>query len=414
MDVSEFFQPSPPDAPPEPIPALVTSSARMMGPGPGAYQTRTDISQIPKITIHRRLEDKLFVNDAPYSNIPSCIGQGKKWSFKGRPQESIEPGIGPDYMPKAFGSDVPAQTFGRRINVNVVNDTPGPGEYKISSPFGDPSKGASFHGPNERSLNRHSLDTPGPAAYSPKLPSTSKRGYMGRRVYYEKTDETPGPGSYKTPQAISPNRDKGYLGKRIDAKMEGFGPGPGAYNLDQSIIHRTPRITMKGRTGLTVETNQAGYHNIRGSSDMPKYSLRSRINIENSDSTPGPCYIPAAFGKDAAKPSISPRLKPLRLAEIGPGPGEYTVGSYFGKYAQKSTFHGPRERTITKGSDGPSPAEYYPDYRAVKGGPKGISIGRRINMDRNDQSAPYYNIPSTLRGPSYTMRSRPKLDVAYV
>ena len=410
--MSDFFEPLPPDAPPEKIPTLVTSSAKMGNPGPASYETRGDlIKNIPKIPIRNRFEEKVELTNAPYRDLPSCIGAGYKFTLKGRPRDlDIESTPGPEYVSKPLGSDAPKCAIHVKASAEHVEQTPGPGEYKISSPFGNPKRGATFHGPRDRSMKRAN-DSPGPGAYAPRSPKTTREIKIGRRNLNEHIEETPGPGQYMTPR-LAPNKDKGYIGRHLSTSVDTSGPGPASYNTESNILNQMPRIYMHGRTKEHTDITTAPYQDTRPKYSGPRYSMRSRYDPESTDVTPGPEYVPEAFGKGSRGVKIHGVTRSERK-ESTPGPASYRATKEFGSDARKSTFHGPRTRALAVNDSNPSPADYSYDMNGVKPSSPRVSIGRRTARHHVEQTGEYVNLGSTLKGPRYSMRARPTLDVSF-
>lgn len=412
--MSDFFDPLPPDAPPEPIGSYVTSSARMSSPGPGAYSTRRDFNaEIPKIKIKGRHEEKIYVNNAPYSNIPTTIGTGRKWTMKGRTKLSEpESTPGPYDYSKPLGSDSPKICIHTKSEVQKVDVGPGPGEYKVTTDFGDPRKGPRFHGPSERSMPVKS-DTPGPGTYMVRAPQTARGGRIGQRTYKEHYDDTPGPGQYSTPR-LSPNRNKGYIGQVITRSVDITGPGPATYNTDTKMLANVPRIYMHGRTKEHVDVTTAPYNDTRPRNSSPKYSMRSRY-YTTTETTPGVNYVPPEFGKDLPAVKISGSRRERSVETTGPGPGAYQISKSFGSDAIKSTFHGPRTRGISTANTEttPSPADYSYNLNGIRASSPKVTIGRRYGTEKYQQTGEYVQLQSTLRGPKYSMRPRATLDICY-
>ena len=173
-----------------------------------------------------------------------------------------------------------------------------------------------------------------------------------------------------------------------------------------------PKIYMHGRTKDHIEVNNAPYQDTRPKYSGPRYSMRSRYDPGSTDVTPGPEYIPQAFGKDARGASIhGVGLK--EHVDDTPGPGSYRTDKGFGSDARKSTFHGPRTRSLAVGSSNPSPADYSYNLNGVKPSSPRITIGRRTGTEHHEQTGEYVNLGSTLKGPRFSMKARPTLDVAY-
>ncbi|OHS98979.1 hypothetical protein TRFO_34623 [Tritrichomonas foetus] len=411
---SEFFAPLPPTAPPEPIPFLVTSSGANLNPGPAAVSTRPDpLAHVPKTYLKGRTKEHVDVNTAPYRDIGSTIGNGKKFTFKGRPEDHIPDGPSPDYVPPAFGSDARAASVHIKTNDKPQEVTPGPGQYQDRYSIGSNARKSTFHGPRER--GQPVMDaSPGPANYEPQMPPTKKnnpRIVIGHRYQESQKETGPGPGAYKVPQ-FGPNRSKGNIGVRLTDNHVTVGPGPAEYETQRPTLANVPRIYMHGRQNTSTEVNQAPYRVIKPQSETPRYSMRSRY-YQSGETTPGVDYVPPAFGKDSRKVGIGRRL-PTKEGESTPGPGAYRpktdkdLGS-----ARKSTFHGPRSRSLDHQTASPGPAEYGYDINAIKSRAPRFTMKGAKYEEKRDKTGEYVNLGSTNRGPRYSFGGRPTLSCAY-
>lgn len=413
--MSEFFAPAPPSAVPEPIPTLVTSSGQERSPGPAGYTTRRGpLEDVPRTYMHRRHSAREDVNIAPYRDIGTCIGKGKKYTFKGRYEDKIADGPGPDYTPPAFGTGSRAYTVHIKTREPKKDVTPGPGQYEEKRKIGGAPK-HTFHGPKDRAPPVIG-ESPGPAAYTPRMPPnrpTAPRYSVGRRYAESARDVTPGPGAYNVPDPIKPNTNKGKIHDRLASDYSTNGPGPAEYTTTRSIISSTPKVYMHARTEQKQEVNTAPYRNTRRSiSETPKYSMRGKYFL-NGDETPGVEYVPPDFGKDGRKLAISPRYKD-KAGDVTPGPDQYRPKTTreLGN-ARKSTFHGPKDRTFGQGTLSPGPAEYTPDFHPTKSRSPRFTIKGSKYDPQKDQTGGYVDLGTTLKGPRYSMRPRPSLGVCY-
>lgn len=412
---SEFFAPLPPTAPPEPIPFLVTSSGANSNPGPAAFSTRRDpLENVPRTYLKGRHADKTDVNTAPYRDIGSTIGKGKKFTIKGRPEESIPEGPSPDYVPPPFGTGARAATVHIKTRESTKETTPGPGQYQDRYSIGNNARKSTFHGPRDRGFPVRE-GSPGPGSYAPQMPPTkinSARIVIGRKVSDSHSEVTPGPGQYKVPQ-LSPNRNKGNIGVKLTSNDIKDGPGPAEYETQTNTLSHIPRIYLHGRIDTKQEVNQAPYRMIKRTSETPRYSMRSRY-YQSSETTPGVDYVPPAFGHDSRKVRIGHRL-PTQGTEVTPGPGAYQpkTGRDLGS-ARRSTFHGPRTRSTEARTDSPGPAEYSaPDYNAIKSRSPRFTIKGAKYDEKRDKTGEYVNLGSTNTGPRYSLGARPTLSCAY-
>ena len=415
---SEFFAPLPPDSPPEKIPFLVTSSGINASPGPGGISIRHGVlDDVPKTYLKGRTPSHIEVNQAPYRNIGTTIGKGKKFTIKGRTEEYIETNtVAPEYIPPPIGSDArKISLHGVRIEARI-DVTPGPGQYRDNYKIGNDARKSTMHGPHERSKPIQN-DSPGPGTYKPQMPPnkpSTRNIRIGNRIETKTLSEGPGPGKYKVKSTIEPDKSHGVIRERWKHKHIDTNPSPADYDTQRPFLENVTKISLKGRSSKTVEVNQAPFRDVRRSlSETPRYSMRSRYNTAPVDPTPGAEYIPPPFGKDSRRISISPRAKRKEI-EVTPGPGQYQPHSSkeLGK-SRKSTFHGPRKRSVDPYTDSPGPGGYYPDYRPTKeSSPRFTMKGAKYN-EKHDQSGGYVALPSTLKGPRFTFKGRPKLDVSF-
>ena len=423
MSTNEMFQPAPADAPPERIPFLVTSSGIDSSPGPAAYCKQSDaLSGVPKLHLHGKVQPKEDVNSAPYRNLGTCIGSGRKYTIKGRYEESTMSTPGCDYAPEAFGKSGKAVYVHTKPTEKLPEQTPGPSDYQTSKPLGSNVPKYTFHGPKGDRLYRSIQNTPGPADYDQRTPSNSPRVHIGNKYEKKSIEVTPGPGSYNDKRgAMSPNKLKGVIYQKTNTNSgQTISPGPADYSSQSPILKNVPRLFMHGRFEEKRDINTAGYADTRGllsngeknaaSSSTKKYSLRSRHDTQSAFNTPGVDYCPPAFGSSSIKCSISPRYNNNDNKDVTPGPASYSTNTVFGSEARKSVFHA--GRTANRSSDimTPGPADY--DTRIRSRSP-GITIKSGKYEKKRDPTGEYVNLGSTLKGPRYSLGTRPSLGCAY-
>ncbi|OHS93153.1 hypothetical protein TRFO_11959 [Tritrichomonas foetus] len=414
--MSDFFAPLPPGSQPEKIPFLVTSSGANASPGPGGLDTRPGVlDNIPKTYLKGRTSDHIEVNQAPYRDIGSTIGKGKKFTLKGRTEVHIESGVSPEYVPPPFGADARKVSVHNRAQEKSIEVTPGPGQYKDYYRLGKDARKSTMHGPSDRSQAVRN-DSPGPGCYMPKMPPnkpSTPNIRIGHRFDSTKVNDTPGPGQYPIKSTVGGDKKYGKIRNRWSDNHVNLDPGPADYDTQRPTLENITKISLHGRTFPHKEVNQAAYQDVRRSvSESPKYSMRSRY-YTHSETTPGVDYVPPPFGKDSRRISISPRYQ-KKESETTPGPGQYKPKSArdFGN-TRKSTFHGPRSRSVDPHSDSPGPAEYLPDYSPVKGrAPRFTMKGAKYHL-KPEKSGEYVNLGTTLKGPRFSMKGRPTLSVAY-
>ena len=171
-------------------------------PGPGKYNTDRGFgTDARKSAIHLRLEEKRFVNQAPYEKIPELFGNsGRKWSLSGRPKErNTESTPGPSYMPPAFGSDTTKVSFHGKGYEPKRAQSPGP--YMV--PIEPGGRKYSIKGRNYAPDAKN--NGPGPGKYNPNydvtLPSSPKTGI---RVKLQEPKPKASPGYYMLPPFSGP------------------------------------------------------------------------------------------------------------------------------------------------------------------------------------------------------------------
>ena len=234
-------------------------------------------------------------------------------------------------------------------------------------------------------------------------------------------------------------------GSGLVARVTGHndsGPGPGAYTPTMSNKTKAPSYTLKGRYETKVSSNDAPYRAIPSTvGEGPRISMASRHATRDSESTPGPSYVPPSLGSDAPKATMSYRHGETRDSRAeNPGPGAYNIQPKFANDAPKATLHS-RTRMFGDDSASPGPAAYKPDYSAthkrapsatmhvrtslaapeVTPGPSDYNVsrelgGRKVSMHVRTSAPTFDTTPgpgaytpsdSTMKhGPKYTMKGR--------
>ncbi|EAX95263.1 h-SHIPPO, putative [Trichomonas vaginalis G3] len=96
--------------------------------------------------------------------------------MRSRPRDStadVTPGV--NYCPPDFGKDTPGAHITGRYEKRLGNDvTPGPSDYATNTSLVNLKKASVFHGVSDRSMAVRN-NSPGPAAYSPRMPNSSPR-----------------------------------------------------------------------------------------------------------------------------------------------------------------------------------------------------------------------------------------------
>jgi hypothetical protein len=189
-------------------------------------------------------------------------------------------------------------------------------------------------------------------------------------------------------------------------------PGPASYQTQRNALYGVTPIPLHGRPPEHEEIDTVPYRDTRLKIEAPRYSLRGKYEIPVDD-TPGPTYVPPAFGSRTTTQSIRPRLR-ARPGDETPSPDAYRprTGREVGN-ADKSTFHGPKDRGFGHPDGLPSGADYRPDYVAYKGsGPRFTLKGAKYEPSP-DQTGGYVRLPDTVRSPRFTLKGRPSLEISY-
>lgn len=399
---------------PEKIPIIVTSSGVMQGPGPGAYDTRGTIAQVPAIKIKGRYTEKVDSSAPPFVMLPSTIGQGRKWRIGNRPYEkSSESTPGPCWAPPAFGAGSPRMPIGRRQDSSPREITPGPSDYDTT--IKETIKGGSFHGPSERSLaTNNSSCTPGPADYSYDINKQyhSPRMAIGTRHNDTKITPGPGPGEYDTRMAMKPKKYGGYIGNRTNNSGKEITPGPSDYATNTDLLRNVPKVHIYGRPKDSPRSSSPGPYSLPMTfGNGPKYSFRSRPADKSSDISPGSYYAPPPFGSDSPKAHIGGRYDKNNPSDVTPGPSDYAVSTSLVNLKKASVFHGVSDRSMAVKNTSPGPAQYFPQ---IKSSSPRITIKGAFNRQSKVQaSGEYVAYNTTLGGPKYTISPRTNVQYSF-
>lgn len=226
----------------------------------------------PDIYIGKRLEMQT-TDDSPGPgayDIPSSFDKKNTRAIGGKchrkPAKNTIPGPGTYEVAKPIGSDA------RRIKIGEKwrSKSEGGGQYyKIKREFDEPSARVTIAPKTARDPRRD--EVPGPGAYTPEKPKTSRSCSFGRRgsaktkknddVFWIPKSDTPGPGTYN----VEPPRDGPSFSLRdgyAAISNETISPGPKYLPENDTIGKRSPRFTCRPRTEPTTgksATQDAGY-----------------------------------------------------------------------------------------------------------------------------------------------------------
>jgi hypothetical protein len=184
-------------------------------------------------------------------------------------------------------------------------------------------------------------------------------------------------------------------------------PGP-KYDVPTTVGKDARSFSIRARIEPSVKNlPTAPYQAIPSRvGDAPKWSFGGRTSLKPLAPTPGPAYLPPAFGKDAPASSFHGKIGPIKKKgdgdAAGPGPGQYPVGSDIGqgrKWTVKARNFPPGEAGFPAG---PGPGRYLPNFMD-RPGMRSIH-GRIPDPKDKEQKAPYVDIGSTVGdGPKWTI-----------
>ena len=389
-------------------------------PGPSEYEQQSTIGRdCPKFTISGKIEPKER-NDQDdkgigYQVIPSSVGNGPKYSLRGRPKEAKqEQTPGPSYVPPAFGKDAKTSAFHIKREPKGKNEktSPGPGEYAVPSTIGAGKKfsmkGRVF--PPEMGESAG----PGPAEYNPEfdavMPKVQQSSMHIRPAERKQKDTGPGPGLYSIPSTL--NQNPVSFHKRTEQHIDKISPGPAKYNYDPQIGSDARKYTMRSRIDVKKDVLSVPYYVLESTIGQGRKStLHGRPKDAKIESSPGPDFMPPSFGSDSHKFSFGNRrdISKRSTSASVPGPGEYDVGTTIGKglkFSLKGREKIPEEKDIN-----PGPAAYAPNYDKLLAA-RESKIGARIEVKKEVIGGKYYKLPDPDRGPMYTIGRKSNLDVA--
>ena len=189
-------------------------------------------------------------------------------------------------------------------------------------------------------------------------------------------------------------------------------PGPGAYMPPSSFGNDSPRYSIKNRYKDKKTESNGSYQAIPSSVGAgPKWTLGVKHKEFEAMKTPGPLYMPPAFGSDSPKISFHQR-RYEKKQESTPGPLTYEDPTL--KTSPRYTM---QHRAYPKNegeSCSPGPGKYHPDYDSVLPSARRTTIKGRT-IDRKVEVTPGpYDVPSdykprgiSFHGKGYT----PKPDI---
>lgn len=191
-------------------------------------------------------------------------------------------------------------------------------------------------------------------------------------------------------------------------------PGPGSYMPPSYFGNESPKYTIKNQFPEKKKVLGPGYNDMPNSIGKgPKYSFGNRRKEPDGPSSPGPSYIPPAFGSNSVKISFHGRSEESIKSQT-PGPGHYIDPKLFSgdlggrKYSIRGRIFAPESNDSS-----PGPGGYNPDYSKVLPSARKASLGSRLPERKIESTPGPYDIPSCLspRNISFHLKHRePKYD----
>lgn len=390
-------------------------------PGPDQYVTERKFgADAIHWTIKGRPKDRVDETPGPqYQALKSTVGEGPKFSFHGRPQDSKkEQSPGPDYMPPAFGKGSQASSFHMRKELKQDGpnkDGPGPGAYYIPSSIGAGGKKFTM---KARQFPRDGPESagPGPSAYTPNYQATMpnvRKNTIGSYLQARGIDSkniTPGPGEYVVPSSLS-QRTSCFHSRRPEEKVDSS-PGPAAYEYQSQIGKAARKCIIHDRIEQKQKYLDVPINAIpsKFGNEGRKSSFHARTPMHKPEATPGPDYVPPSFGSNSTKYSFGNRrdISKRETSAMTPGPGAYDLGTTIGKgkkYSMRS-----REKAGSAAAVTPGPADYVPDYDKLMKG-RASQIGNRLKEPKSDTMNAGFNMLPEIKGPMITIGRKDYLDV---
>ncbi|CAD8144285.1 unnamed protein product [Paramecium octaurelia] len=270
----------------QPINKGFTTSTRLNmllsnGPGPGSYNLETlKVQTSMKFPKQQRTIDKLDPTPGPGAFLTVVqskqgISFGKK--LQAQSEKQFVPGPG-TYQLKSFAEQI---SKGTKIGTSnrsqmLLQQGPSPLNYDISQ-YKPPSKYSSFGNAERKTMQEKSEYTPGPGTYYLGV-SLSKLGPVIGKSSKEQMvihDSLPGPGKYNLNDTFSRGPSYHIAGKH-EKQQEQSLVGPGRYQINRDITDGPKfKFSTKEKTD-SKDHSQSQFYDIQASLGfIPKYLLQN-------------------------------------------------------------------------------------------------------------------------------------------
>ena len=430
---------------------------KLYTPGPGAYSPRLISKKPPTYKIGKSkrkelVQDNMDPGPGQY-NIPMKFLNGPKYSLISKHYYSNEkelarfPGPGQYHAIKLLNKNY-KYSFGIKHKKPEIDETPGPGSYRISSSLSH--IGTKFDKSQKNVLLDYTKNNPGPGKYNIEERKNSGQKCIflkGKRIDFFKESDTPGPGAYnienyvkgKNPQKITMGRKYSSLfGHRFDP------PGPGAYNTTNINFYKKkePAIKMckSERQFITSASTQSNFFNAEKLgpgqyNDLNSYNYiikrcpsckfgkaeRQPLRRIDKNIPPiGKYNIKRELGSASPKYSMRSKLQEnfINLPNENPGPGTYEQINFayiFKKSPRWKIGTGLRDDIMRKRirENIPGPGCYNTILNNTVTGSKGFGFGldkKGLEFDSDTPGPGSYHIPCTIMNVNNYIREKGKYD----
>ena len=356
------------------------------GPGPGTY----DVPPGGQMQVSRSSGPSYTMGAAAPSQLVDSGVPGPKYNT--------------DRSYAAVQSRAPAYTLGGPAGERVsypADNVPGPGAYNLDRGCEtvQPSAPAYTLGAAYDSSLLDCTDSPGPAAYNPRIASLAPAYSMGppSQPSAAPSNGAPGPGAYNPPIPGSTTASYSIAGKYASRPADDM-PGPGEYSVArgfEATKHSSPRYTAQGKATLAIP--EADEHALHASAHhgallLPTGKATHSFGADQPGAgIPGPgTYDQRADGPHASSApsfSIAARPAPVLPSQGAPGPGTYTINP--DKDTARATYKGPRYTMAARWDSGGSPTR--PEPGSTAPGPGAYTLDER-HLNFKQMRAPAFSM----------------------